>query len=301
MKKNLRNLLFLGLAVLGIWYFAIKQEHYQISFTTRQPAAIVYNQILEWKGTKENGISKIVLDQGNQYSELVQLVHVGDSIFKYHWQFSKANDSLTQVQVRITDEVNGFSQKIQVPFSNNDFVKRSIKNVQEVGDAMVLNTKKFRVHSIKDTVFPGGYCAYLTLESTVEKKAATMLYSISDLMGYVKENELELQGDPYLEVIHWNEETSEIRYNFCFPLSKSDSLPASTKVLFKETPSFKAIKAEFNGNYSISDNAWYYLMEYAEQNQLTVKNLPIELYLNDPHTSGTPLQWKANIYLPLVD
>ncbi len=301
MKRNLRNLLFLGLAILGVWYFAIKQEHYQISFTTRQPAAIVYNQILEWKATKENGISEIVVDVETQYSEVVQLVHVGDSLFKYRWQFSKKNDSLTQVNVRITDERNGLSQKIQVPFSKNDFVKRSVKSVEEVGNSMVLNAKKFRVHSIKDTVFPGGFCAYLPLESSVDKKAATMLYSITDLMGYVKENELELQGDPYLEVVDWDQKTSMIRYNFCFPLLQSDSLPASTKVLFKETPSFKAIKAEFNGNYSISDNAWYYLLEYAELRELQVENRPVELYLNDPHTSGSPLKWKANIYLPLVD
>jgi effector-binding domain-containing protein len=301
MNKKLRNFAFLGLAILGIWYFAIKQEHYQISFTTRQPAGIVYNQILEWKPTKENGISEIAVDHGTQYSEVVQQVRIGDSLFTYRWQFSKKNDSLTQVNVRITDEHNGLYQKMQVPFSDNDFVKRSVKNVAEVGNSMVLNAKKFRVHTIKDTVFLGGFCAYLPLESPVDKKAATMLYSIADLMGYVKENELELQGDPYLEVVDWDQKTSMIRYNFCFPLLQSDSLPASNKILFKETPSFKAIKAEFNGNYSISDNAWYYLLEYAEQNQLKVKSLPVELYLNDPHTSGTPLHWKANIYLPLVD
>jgi len=128
-----------------------------------------------------------------------------------------------------------------------------------------------------------------------------MLYSIGDLMGYINENEIELQGDPYLEVTKWNEEAATIEYNFCFPIAKSDALPASDLVFFKESPAFRAIKAEFNGNYAIANNAWYYLLDYAEQNNLKVKSLPTELYLDDPQSGGDAMNWKAHIYLPLVN
>ncbi len=299
MKRPLRVFLFLGLAVLAVWYFAVKQHHYQISFTTKQPAAIVYNQILEWQGDNKKGITEVVVDKEDQYSEIVQFVHVGDSLFKYAWHFSKKNDELTQVKVRITDEINGLSQKIRVPFSNNAFVKRSIKTVKDIGDEIVAETAKFKVHSITETVFPGSYCVYLPMESPVKRKASLMLYSISDLMGYINENEIPLQGDPYLEITDWDQERSIIKYNFCFPIQKSDSLPATDKVLFKESPSFKGIRAEYNGNYAISNNAWYYLLEYAERHNLKVKNLPVEVFLNDPHSGGDAMNWKAHIYLPL--
>ncbi len=120
-------------------------------------------------------------------------------------------------------------------------------------------------------------------------------------MGYINDNEIELQGDPYLEVTKWDEELGTMEYNFCFPIAKSMSLPPSDLVFFKDSPSFRALKAEFNGNYAISNNAWYYLMEYAQQQNIKVKNAPTEVFLDDPQSGGNALEWKALIYIPVVD
>ena len=301
MQKPIRVLLLLALVLAGVWYFGIKKDHYRVSFSTKQPAAIVYNEIMKWQGDKENGISEVAITSKKRFSNIVQTVHVGDSIFSYDWQFSKKEDATTQVEVKITDKNNWFSQKLQVPFSKNKFVKRSVHTVKTLSDNFVAQTKRFKVHSITDTVFESRYSVYLPLKSAVNKKASTMLYSIGDLMGYIKDNEIELQGDPYLEVTSWDEAAGNIAYNFCFPIAKSDSLPASDLVFFKDSPAFHAIKAEFNGNYAISNNAWYYLLEYAERNKLKVKNLPTEIYLDDPQSGGDAMNWKAHIYLPLID
>ncbi|MEM7085059.1 MAG: GyrI-like domain-containing protein [Bacteroidota bacterium] len=301
MKKPIRSLLLLALVITGIWYFGLKKEHYQISFTTKQPPAIVFNQIKKWQGTKESGITSVNLYAEQRHSAISQTVQVGDSIFNFDWNFYREDDSTTKVDVKITDKKHWFSQKMQVPFSKNDFVKRSIRTVKVIGAEMVVEAKKFKVHSITDTIFEKRFCVFLPLKSAVNRKASTMLYSIGDLMGYINENEIELQGDPYLEVTEWDEEAGTIAYNFCFPIAKSDTLPASDIVLFKESPSFRAIKAEFNGNYAIANKAWYYLLEYAERNQLKVKHLPTELYLDDPQSGGDAMNWTAHIYLPLAD
>jgi len=301
MKKPIRILLLLAIVVAGVWYFGLKKDHYRVSFSTKQPAAIVYNEIMKWQGNKDNGISEVAITSQQRFANIVQTVQVGDSIFNYDWHFSKKNDSTTQVEVKITDKNNWFSQKLQIPFSKNNFVKRSILNVKTVSEDFVAETKKFKVHSLTDTIFESRYCVYLPLKSAVNKKASTMLYSIGDLMGYINDNELELDGDPYLEVTKWDEEEATIEYNFCFPIAKSDTLPASDLVFFKESPSFRGIKAEFNGNYAIANNAWYYLLEYAEQHDLKVNKLPTELYLEDPQSGGDAMNWKAHIYLPLVN
>ena len=300
MKKPIRILLLLALVVAGVWYFGLKKDHYRISFTTKQPPAIVYNQISKWQGTKESGITSVRVDDKQRHSTISQTVQVGDSNFNYDWNFYREDDSTTKVDVKITDKNNWFAQKLQVPFSKNCFVKRSIQTVKTIGDEFVVETKKFKVHSLTDTLFEARHSVYLPLKSGVNRKASSMLYSIGDLMGYINENEIELQGDPYLEVTKWDEKTATLEYNFCFPIAKSDVHP-STLVLFKESPSFRAVKAEFNGNYAISYNAWYYLLEYAEQNNLKVKNLPTEVYLDDPQSGGDAMNWKAHIYLPLVD
>lgn len=300
MKKPLRILLLLAIAGAAVWYFGLKNDHYRISFTTKQPPAIIYNQIKQWKGTAENGIASVRVDNKQRHSSISQTVQVGDSVFNYDWSFYRENDSTTQVEVKITDKNHWFPQKLQVPFSKNDFVKRNVNIVKVIGAEFVVETKKFKVHSITDTLFGARYCVYVPLKSVVNRKASNMLYSIGDLMGYINDNEIELEGDPYLEVTKWDEEAATMEYNFCFPITKSDSLPASDLVMFKESPSFSGIKADFNGNYAITNNAWYYLQDYAEQHGLKVKNLPTEVYLNDPQSGGDAKNWKAHIYLPLV-
>ncbi|MEM7185319.1 MAG: GyrI-like domain-containing protein [Bacteroidota bacterium] len=299
MKRKAGWFLLLILAGLGVWYFGFKKEHYQISFESKQPAGVVYHHILGWHPESTPGVDSITTIEKTPYSLVEQRVVAGDSIFTYRWEMRK-KDSMTRVTVKITDMEHGLMQKVQAPFANNDFVKRSISNVKMVGDVLAKSDAKFKVHSIKDTIFPSRYCAYLPLRSTVANKSATMLHSIVDIMGFIKQNDIPLTGDPYLEVTQWNQQKDSIHFNFCFPIAQSDSIPKTDRVLFKETPSFEAVKAEFNGNYSISDKAWYYLLEYAERKGYSVKNTPTELFLNDPHTSGrNSIDWKANIYLPL--
>ena len=294
---------FVVLLILGAltWYVGLKEDHYRISFTSKQPPGVVYQHILNWQSySHEKGVN--VSNQNQEaFSNIEQIITSNDSTFHYNWDISRNTDGQTKVTAAITDKDHGIIQKLQVPFFKNAFVKRSVQQVKNVGDGLSLKGKQFKVHSIKDTVFSGGYCIYLPIESSINKKAATMLYNITDLMGYIKENNIEMSGDPYLEVLEWNQKESVIKYNFCFPIEPSDSLPKTEKIQFKKTPSMKALKAEFNGNYKDSNNAWYYLLDYAKTNNIKVKKLPTELFLNDPHTGGDPITWKALIFLPLED
>ncbi len=301
MRQLLKGVIALGIICLGIWYFAIKDDHYQISFTTKQPAGVVYQHILNWESYVDTKTLKISNSLEKPYSKIEQNIKVSDSSFLYKWDIVKNSDGKTKVTASIKDLQNGFIQKLQTPFIKNDFVQRNIRQVKTVGDGLATKGKTFKVHGIKDSVFDGGFCIYLPIESPIKRKAATMLYNITDLMGYINDNELDLKGDPYLEVTQWNEEAGTFNYNFCFPIEKSDSLPKTTKVLFKETPPVKGLKAEFNGNYKDSYNAWYYLLEYANTNNIKVKKLPTEIFLNDPHSGGDALNWKALIFLPLND
>jgi len=45
--------------------------------------------------------------------------------------------------------------------------------------------------------------------------------------------------------------------------------------------------------------AWYKLIDYAKTNHIDIDLLPVELYLNDPHTGGNDLEWEADVYMPI--
>ena len=301
MKRSLMWIFGLSIVILAVWYFAIKEEHYQVSFTTTQPPGLIYHHISGWDIYAEKDITSIAITSKLPFSELQQNVQIGDSLFSYRWEIRKKGDGKTRVTAYVRDEINGFSQKLSVPIIKNSFRKRSVNNVQNIVNELKLKTRRFKIHSITDTVFSGGYCVYLPIESTIGNKAKNMLSNIATILDYINSNKIKLQGDPFLEVTSWDKMEETITFNFCFPIEKSDSIPQNTQLKFKTLAPLRVLKAEFNGNYSISNNAWYHLLDHAKRNNLKIRELPIELYLVDPHVGGDPLNWKAHIFLPLVD
>lgn len=118
-------------------------------------------------------------------------------------------------------------------------------------------------------------------------------------MSYLKDNNIPLTGDPFLEITGWNIREDSITFNFCFPVEEKNDYPRSEAIKFKKTEARSALKVTFNGNYKISDNAWYTLIDYARAHDIAIENLPVEIYLNDPHGGGDELQWQAEVYMPV--
>ncbi len=297
--KKVKWIVGIAILVTLTWYFFLKPEHYRITFTTRQPPGVVYHHIKDWPIYGKKDSLNVHLTSGERYAELQQEVSIHDSLFQYDWDFKRINDSLTKVTANITDLQHPWLQKLQVPFYKNPFVKRSILNVKHIGTELLHKQENFKVVEITDTIFPVTYCAYIKVSSSLKLKAKNMLSSIGVIMLYIKDNGISLNGDPFLEVTHWDQEKDSIDFNFCFPIREKDSLPPHPEILFKKTTPLPSLKAVFHGNYKISDNAWYYLLDYAERNELEIEETPIEIYLNDPHQGGNSLEWKAHILLPL--
>ena len=113
------------------------------------------------------------------------------------------------------------------------------------------------------------------------------------------ENELQLDGRPFLIINEWDMKNDKIQYDFCFPIVDNDTLFEHPDILFKKIESKKALKATYNGNYISSDRAWYALLDYAEKNNIEVDRTPIEIFHNNPNMGGDELKWSAEIYMPL--
>lgn len=300
----MKRLLKVGIPIIVLlavlWYLVLKNEDYQVSFTSQQPKNLVYQHILDWErySTEENSV--IVINDSKDSDEISQSYKIGDSTFLYQWRLISEGNK-TRVTAHITDLNNSFKQRLQVPFLKNAFVKRSIKNVEEVGKAVAIKGKQFKIGSIESSTYEGSYCAYLPVTTTTEKKASAMLSTIAVIMKYLKGNDIELNGDPFLEVTAWDESNDEIQFNFCFPIIRQNNFPKHEEIQFKETKPFQGLRTTFNGNYRISHYGWYYLLDHAKREGISVKKLPLEIFLNDPHSGGNSIDWQAHIFLPLED
>ncbi|GAA0872878.1 hypothetical protein GCM10009117_20250 [Gangjinia marincola] len=287
------------LLLLAGWYFLVKEHDYQVRFTTQQTPGVVFNYLKKWNNWQSSDTKKVQTVSYAPFKEITQHVEQADSLFTYRWTIERINDSTTQVIAFVTDEKNSLNQKLFVPFSKNAFVQRVISTVTQIRGDLALFDEKLLIGKVTKTSFEGLNTIYIPVRTTIANKAREMMMTNARVMEYFYKHELPLLGKPTLEVTQWDQETDSITFNFHFPIPENAKTPPEADIQRGSLPAQEAIQTTFNGNYRISDQAWYTLIDYADRKEIDVEKLPIEVFMNDPHQGGNPLEWEAKIYMPI--
>ena len=294
MKKVIFVLMSLLIAGL-VWYLFLKPYDYLVTFKAGTFPGTINQSIKLWNSTLND--AQLIKQEG--LTHLEQTIKFSDSTYSYQWDITPITDSTSKVKVYIKDLDHSFQNKIEIPFFNTDFEKRTISTVREFNKNLNEHIDNFRVKVIGKSELTSTYCAYVSVKTTQFGKAKGMMYNYPLLNTILANNGIELNGRPFIEVTEWDKETDSIYYDFCYPIIKSDSLPQHPDLKYKQFNSRNALMAIYNGNYITSDRAWYALMDYAEKNELEISGLPVEVFHNNPNMGDDALKWKAEIYLPL--
>lgn len=299
-SKFIKVTVILLVFITGIWYFFIKDYNYKVTFKTDKAPGIVYNHVLNWNN--DESFNKVVVQTLNKtpFTKIQQQLGLGDTILKIDWEFERYDTKTTLVTAKIKDENHSFIQNIEVLYSKNNFVKRSIKAVQSVKNVVIEDSEKFKVSPVEEAEIPASHCVCSSIGSTIHEKALQMI-NYSDLpLTYIRNNHLKIIGHPFLEVTFWNFKEDFIKFDFCFPIERENNYPDFNDIMIRDIPSKRALKVKFNGNFSISDRAWFTIIDYANSNNIALNFNPIEIFKNDPHDGGNELTWEADVYLPIV-
>ncbi|MFL1012640.1 GyrI-like domain-containing protein [Flavisericum labens] len=299
MKKIILSCATIILLVFMGWYFFVKDYNYRITFKTHQAPGIIYSALLGWNNGEPLNKKVVSTTSKVPFSELNQELNVSDSIIDIKWSIERKSDSVTKVTAFLKDAEHSLFQKFKIPFTKTDFVKRSLTTVKHIREGLKTHQTEYKLSSVEEAIFPEVNCAYITLSCKLNEKAKLMIAHTIDVMNYLRDNNLELKGDPFLEVTEWNLNEDLITFDFCFPIAKQYSYPESKLIKIKTIKEKKALRTIFNGNYRISDRGWFTLLDYADRNNIEIDNNPIEVFLNDPHSGGVELEWEAEIYLPV--
>ncbi|SDB63223.1 GyrI-like small molecule binding domain-containing protein [Flavobacteriaceae bacterium MAR_2010_188] len=283
------------------WYLFIKDYNYKITFKTSLPPGAVYASLSNWDHLQIINSDSIIIGEVKPFEEISYTLLEKDSSFKFVYNINRTEGNETKIVTYVTDMKNGFSQNIAVPFKKNDFVNRSVSETKLFLTYLKSLEETYAVEVVEDSTFviPSKNIAYININSRIDAKANMMATYIVYLMGYIREFDIPLDGDPFLKVNKIDLQTKMIEYEFCFPIKKMDSMPERRNIYFKETPATNAIKANFRGNYRNTEFAWYELMDYAKRNNIDVLEQPLEIYLNDPQSGTNSIDWKADVYLPI--
>jgi effector-binding domain-containing protein len=294
MRKIFLFSTLVGVAAL-LWYLFILPYDYKVTFSVKTFPGTVNQSIKLWNNTLDS--AKII----NQISisSLEQQLKVGNHTYSYKWEMNMINDSTSNVKVYISEPENSLINKISIPFVATEIEQYAKKNVTEFYDRLNEHLDKIKVKVEGVSEIERTYCIYIPLTTTQIGKARAMMNYYSLLNSFIMRNGIQTNGLPFVEITNWDIGSDTIKYNFCYPIIKTDTLPNLELLKYKWLEHTTAIKAIYNGNYITSDRAWYALMYYAEKHGIEVINKPIEVYHTNPNFGGNEKEWQADIYLPI--
>ncbi len=299
---NIKKLSFFGIFILlGIlvWYLFVKSYDYKITFESKQSPGVIYSSLVAWNNWEPKSKKTVSVLSKIPFSNVVQEFKVSDSIFKIEWLLTKKSDSITKITALLSDKDHSLIQRIKMPFTKTDFMKRVLSTVKNIRKGIRAHKSDYKVSNVTEAIIPEKNVAYIELNCKLHEKANKMMMHTIDAMEYIKMNNMKLTDDPFIEIVNWNLQEDHITFHFCFPIPKLSTYPKSDVVNIKTTVSKPAIKTTFNGHYKFSDRGWFYLLDYAKTHKIDIEELPVEVFLNDPHSGEDELNWEAEIYLPL--
>jgi effector-binding domain-containing protein len=301
MKKIFISISFIILLILiGVVFLYTRPSDYQAHFAVKATPDIAYYNILNWdKWNRGQLNAKIEILSKTPVRNLSKKVILKDTTLIFNWEFNKVNDSITMVRVYVSDPGRKLYNRLTVPFINTPF-KNSVRgNLIDIKTRLELMLKKFHYEFTGYHRFERKSCVYINIISTPAGKARAMMSNVVELNQFVSQNNLELDGNPFLVIHNWNEFKDSVNYDFCFPITHTNAVPEHPRIKFKTVESMDALKTDFYGNYSITDITWYNLADEVKKRGCRSNNKLIEVYFNDPHSGGNELEWKAEIYMGL--
>lgn len=302
----MRNKIVTAIATLVVlilvWYLFIKQSDYTVTFKVKANTSIVVDAIVNWGDDLEKKEEiNVVTWKDSLFSKITQQVKKQDSSYVLTWNIKAVNDSLSYVKVNILEKSHSLKNRLLVPFVNAPIEKFAVNSMIDFNKGFQKYFKSYRIKLNGEDNVPDAFCACKSANSTQNEKAVKMLQLNMDIMTYLRKNSINIKGKPYLQVTSWNREKENITFDFCFPIEKNDSLPLlENGVFYKEIKAVLAIKATYNGNYRDSDRTWNYLINHSKNKNIKVQQLPTELFFNDPQQGGDELNWKAEIFMPIL-
>ncbi|WGK66264.1 GyrI-like domain-containing protein [Croceiramulus getboli] len=293
-KIGLGALVLLVAALL--WYLFLKPGDYTVNFKIKTNTGTAMQSLKSWSSSLDS--TRIVSQEGLE--QLTQEIKKGDSLYRLQWYFKPQQDSILQVSVDVTDTNNSLDNRLAVPFGTTVVAQNAEEMVAAFGEALYDHLQHIKITIEGEATTPATYYAYVPEQGIQIEKALGMMANYTLLSDVLIQNQVELNGPPFVEITSWNIYNDSISYRFAFPVKRSDRLPDHPIIKYDRMNAKKSLKAVYNGNYITSDRAWYALLEYAKEQGIKVDARPIEIFYNNPNMGGNELNWKAEIFMPIA-
>ena len=298
MKRKI--FIFSGIITVSIamWYLLLMPYDYNVYIKANTSQGTCFQSILDWGETlkKKRKIPVIVIDKEN-FNSVTQSLTLKSYDLDFNWTIDIKDDSTTTILLNIKNKTNSIKDRIEKLFGKSELKELINTEITNFNTGLLKHLEEFKVKVDGSNKSPETYVAYVNVESNQKDKAGIMISNSPYINRFLKENNIKLESHPFLEIKNWDMNSTALDFNFCFPIKKTDSFPKHAEIKYKKVLAKPAIKATFNGNYSISDRAWYAIHHYAKNNNIELKPSLFEVFYNNPHLGEDEMSWKAEVYI----
>lgn len=277
------------------WYLLIKPFEFEATFKTETLPGDIIQTIRLWNRTLDNST---ILEVDSTYQLNQQLTWNGRT-YQYNWHFTNSSDTVTKVNVEITEISNRLVNKILIPFLEQPIEKDAKDILKKFYNILQTHLKITKVKIAGEVELAPKFCACTLVDVDQIDKARGMMRDYPLLSELVSEHNLKSNGLPIVQILSWNHSMGKLKFNFCFPIERTDSLPDVKDIIYKEVKVQRALKAIYNGNYITSDRAWYSLINYANAKGYQLNGFPVEYFHDNPNLGVNESEWKAEVFLPV--
>ena len=291
--------IYWGLSVVGLvwlcWYLFMRPYEYEVNFIAKTHPGDVIETIRLWDRSMANSEIHAV----DSFSSVKQHITLANNNYIYNWHFRLVNDSTTRVTIKISEPSNSLINKLLIPISSQPIEEDAAEISKAFYSILKSHLEITKVRFDGEVYLDSKFCACTVKETNQTAKANGMMLDYDLIASFISNYNLTTDGPPMVRILNWDHNKGKLKFDFCFPIVETDSLPVVSEITYKLYPEVKAIKATYNGNYITSDRAWYYLTHYAAKQGYTINGLPIEYFYNNPNLGVNEKEWKAEIFLPV--
>lgn len=299
MKKIVRiaGVILLSGLIGFLAYTSLKPADFVVKITAESSTGNTFQEIKAWSLMQKNLQAEII--QEDRPKLLSERLNWEGNTYETTWEIQGLNDTISEIRMLVSSENNSFVERLKMPFTQTETERDGTAMGKAFFSSLQGNLQRFKTRVEGEETSPDLFCACTRAKSFPEQKAYRMMQDYNYLSEFVEKNEITMTGFPLVKVNRFEPATNEIVFDFCFPIEKRADLPVVSDIYYREIPSFRGLKAIFNGNYLHSNRAWYTVQDYAANRNIELDLLPLEIYHDNPNFGGNELQWTTEIYIPI--
>lgn len=294
--KRIAQIAVFGLVGFLIYYLGVLPYEYTIRFQAPTTPGDIIESLRLWNRVNNNST---ILEIDSLDHLKLQIEYKG-SQYSYDWYFDHRIDTVTKVQIQISEPGRRLVNKLLVPFSESTIESHASELGKTFYELIKTHLAKTKVSVLGESTLDSVFCMCRRFETDQIAKANAMMKDYSLFISFVDTYHLKLNGSPLIKIIEWSHQDGKIKFDFCFPLTRSVQPPPTEIFEFKTFPPQQALKAEYHGNYITSDRAWYALIDFAIRHGYKITSPPIEMFYDNPSLGLNEEKWRAEVFLPII-